>query len=246
MVAYAILSPKGQIAAVKEYRSKSPLSIQDMLGAALEQDTFLKQRFAKVRVLVGIQEFTLVPAAHFDRNQVKRIATALLKDRIDLDEVGSHELPRQGAHVVHTYPLALAQKLRIHFPEAKVEPACVSLIGLAEKLSLPGHDTLLLHVLDHEAVLVGLKGGQLALCNSYPWHTPTDLLYFGQLAFDLMSTEPPLCNLFLTGAFETGSDLDRTVRQHLPTIAIPSDPLKPLFEVQGDKLPLWKYAYLGC
>lgn len=242
---YAILTEEGRIAALKEYRCKTPMTPQDMLDAAVAQDYFLKEDFSETRIIIGIMEFTLVPQPDFDRTRQRDLAEALIKENTELDRIETCELGRNDALAVYSIPLVLHQKIMHHFPAAVLAPFCKPAIEMAFSLLPASGNLILLHITDQEFVLTGIRNQQLHICNAYPWHSPSDIVFFIQLTAELMQLESDPCDVLLTGGFETGSDLDRTLKQYVPGVRIPADQLRECFDTRGDKLPSWKYAFLS-
>jgi hypothetical protein len=104
---------------------------------------------------------------------------------------------------------------------------------------------LILHVFDRQFVITAFKEGKLQLCNAYDFETVTDMVYFLQLVMEILKLDAESTRILLSGDFEEDSELLRQLHKFVPTAEIPKKEFSERFETKGDKLPVWKYAFLS-
>jgi Protein of unknown function (DUF3822) len=242
---YAVLSDKGQILAIKEYRSKVPLDFVDFFDAMVALDYFLKEDYASVHVIYGIPEFTLVPTRYFEPAQVEAFALATIKPNVDLDHLEYNEVPVAEATAIFSIPLVVKQKCDHHLARPTYQSVCQPVIQLANKIAQTQPDLLLLNMFAGQFLLCAIKGGRLHLCNAYTFEGVTDIVYFIQLVMDIVKLDPKRCGVYMVGEFERDSELMRQMLKFVPGLKVPETPLADKFETKSDKLPHWRYAYLA-
>lgn len=245
LLAYAILSREDKILAVKEYRSRTnDLEVQDFFDAVREQDYFLKEEFSEVRIIAGIPEFSLIPGRYFRPEQMKMFAEAGMKDSFDLEHLSYRPLGHADAVAVFTIPFPLKRKCDFYFEDPEYLPICHPAVHMGVQLSEGSRNLILVNVIDQHVVITAIRDRRLQLCNSYPYDGPTDIVYFIQLVQDIMKLNGEACKVFITGNFETDSELIRQLRNYIPEMEVPGSELQETFDTLSDKLPTWKYAFM--
>jgi hypothetical protein len=73
----------------------------------------------------------------------------------------------------------------------------------------------------------------------------TDMVYFLQLVMEILKLETITTKVLLSGEFEEDSEVFRQLKKFVPSAEIPKKEFQDRFETKGDKLPVWKYAFLS-
>ena len=245
LLIYSILSGEEKILAVKEYRTQEGLEMQDFLDSVLEEEQLLQKSFSKVRVIYGVDDFSLLPSALFDRKFSSEFARILIKDDTDADQINISELAHGDAVAIYTIPNSLKKHLDACFEDAEYEPFCRSAIEMGFELANEQKDLLLVNIFEQQFVITGIKDRALHLCNAYPFREASDIVYFVQLAADLLKLNPASFQVYLAGEFENDSNLVQQLQKLIPSLQIPASTLEKTFDTQSDKLPSWKYAFMS-
>ena len=244
LLQFAVLSEKGKILAIKEYRTKSDMDFAEFFDAVYGQDYFLKEEYAGVEVVNGTLEFSLIPTQYFQPKMVQEFAGALIKDNFDVDHVAFRSVDSAGATAVYTVPFPLKQKCDFYFDAPEFIPFCQPAINMASQLAKNHPDMVLVNIFDKQFVITGMKNGKLHLCNAYDFIGVTDIVYFTQLVLEILKVDANVCKIFVVGEFEEDSELIRQLKKYIGSVQIPVNALMDGFETQSEKLPIWKYAYL--
>lgn len=216
----------------------------DFLDAVLSNDQFLKQEFAKVKIIVGAETFSLVPKPFFGGGSSRKWVQSMIREDLLLDHVDFHSIGRDEAMAVYTVPLAIKQKLDFFFKKPEYLPFCGSAVEMSYALADAQPNLILLNILGNNVVMTAIRDNQLQLCNSYECREATDIVYFVQLVAEVTKLKNTSFGLFVTGEFEMESELLRQLRKFIPILKIPSLELQENFDVKSDKLPSWKYAFM--
>ncbi len=246
LLLYAVISQDNCLLAVKEYRAKSPMDFSDFFDAIYAQDYFLKEEYARVEFLNSNLEFSLIPTVFFKPQQVRELAGALIKeDTAGMDHLEYAELPESGAIAIYTVSNSVKQKFDHYFQGMVHRPFCQAMVNLGLSMTQAHPQLLLLHVFDRQFVITAFKEGRLQLCNAYDFETVTDMVYFLQLVMEILKMEIAKTRIVLGGDFEEDSELLKQLKKFVPSAEIPKQEFAQRFETKGDKLPVWKYAFLS-
>lgn len=216
----------------------------DFLDAVLSSDAFLKQEFAKVKIIVGAETFSLVPKPFFGGGDSRKWVQSLIREDLLLDHVDFHSIGRDEAMAVYTVPLAIKQKFDFYFKNPEYLPFCGSAVEMSYALASAQPNLILLNILGPNVVMTAMRDNQLQLCNTYDCREAADIVYFVQLVAEVTKLKEKPFGLFVTGEFEMESELLRQLRKFIPLLKIPATELQQAFDVKSDKLPSWKYAFM--
>lgn len=244
LLQYAVVSETHKILAAKEYRTKKKMDFATFFDAVFEQDYFLKEDYSSVRVINGNLEFSLIPTQFFEPKQVKEFAGALIKDNFEVDHLEYRSMDEGGATAIFTVPFPLKQKCDFYLESPEYVPFCLHSINMCYRLAAKHPNLLLVNIFEGEFVITGMTDGKLSICNSYPYSSGTDIVYFVQVVIEMLKMDPSKTKMMLTGEFEAESELIRQMKKFIPTIEIPAGKLMDSFDTRSEKLPTWRYAYL--
>lgn len=244
LLQYAVVSENQKILAAKEYRSKKEMDFGDFFDAIFQQDYFLKEEYASVRVINGNLEFSLIPTAHFQARQIKEFAGALVKDNFDIDHLQYLNMDVGGATAVFSVPFSLKQKCDYYLNKPEYVPFCLQAINMSHWFAEKNANLLLVNIFEGEFVLTAMIDRKLSICNSYQYESGTDIVYFVQVLLEILKINPAETKMMFTGEFEADSELIRQLKKLIPTMIIPANQLQDTFETRSEKLPTWRYAYL--
>lgn len=244
LLLYAVLSERGNILAVKEYRSKVQMEFPAFFDEVYSQDYFLKEEYGSVEIVNSSLEFSLVPTAFFKPQQVRELAGALIKENVDVDHLEYRDMERSGATAIYTVPYPVKLKCDHFFPDLEYQPFCHLMVNMGLEMSVEHPMLVLLHIFERQFVITAFSEGQLQLCNAYDYEGIPDMVYFVQLVMEILKLDATATRILLSGEFEEDSELLRQLKKHIPSVEIPKKEFQARFETNSDKLPVWKYAFL--
>ncbi len=245
LLLYAVLSEENKLLAVKEYRSKVPMSFPEIFDQVYAQDYFLKEDYRAVEMVNSSLEFSLIPTVFFKPQQVRELAGALIKENADLDHLEYRDMEHSGATAIYTVPFPMKQKCDHFFPDLQYQPFCYLMVNMGLEMVAQHPHLLLLHIFEKQFVITAFKDGILQLCNAYDYEGVTDMVYFLQLVMEILKYETTGTKVLLSGEFEEDSEIFRQLKKFVPVAEIPKKEFQDRFETKGDKLPVWKYAFLS-
>ncbi|MBK9451221.1 MAG: DUF3822 family protein [Bacteroidetes bacterium] len=245
LLLYAVLSEENKLLAVKEYRSKVPMSFPEIFDQVYAQDYFLKEDYRAVEMVNSSLEFSLIPTVFFKPQQVRELAGALIKENADLDHLEYRDMEHSGATAIYTVPFPMKQKCDHFFPDLQYQPFCYLMVNMGLEMVAQHPNLLLLHIFEKQFVITAFKDGILQLCNAYDYEGVTDMVYFLQLVMEILKYETVGTKVLLSGEFEEDSEIFRQLKKFVPVAEIPKKEFQDRFETKGDKLPVWKYAFLS-
>lgn len=245
LLLYAVLSENNKLLAVKEYRSKVPMAFPELFDLVYAQDYFLKEEYRSVEMVNSSLEFSLIPTVFFKPQQVRELAGALIKENADLDHLEYRDMEHSGATAIYTVPFPMKQKCDHFFAELQYQPFCYLMVNMGLEMVSQHPNLLLLHIFEKQFVITAFKEGVLQLCNAYDYEGVTDMVYFLQLVMEILKIETASTKILLSGEFEEDSEIYRQLKKFVPVAEIPKKEFQDRFETKGDKLPVWKYAFLS-
>lgn len=245
LLLYAVLSEENKLLAVKEYRSKVPMSFPEIFDQVYAQDYFLKEDYRAVEMVNSSLEFSLIPTVFFKPQQVRELAGTLIKENADLDHLEYRDMEHSGATAIYTVPFPMKQKCDHFFPDLQYQPFCYLMVNMGLEMVTQHPNLLLLHIFEKQFVITAFKDGILQLCNAYDYEGVTDMVYFLQLVMEILKYETVGTKVLLSGEFEEDSEIFRQLKKFVPVAEIPKKEFQDRFETKGDKLPVWKYAFLS-
>ncbi len=245
LLMYAVLSETNKILAVKEYRSKVPMEFPAIFDLVYAQDYFLKEDYRSVEMVNSSLEFSLIPTVFFKPQQVRELAGALIKENADLDHLEYRDMEHSGATAIYTVPFPMKQKCDHFFQELQYQPFCYLMVNMGLEMVAQHPNLLLLHIFERQFVITSFKDSTLQLCNAYDYEGVTDMVYFLQLVMEILKLETITTKVLLSGEFEEDSEIFRQLKKFVPSAEIPKKEFQDRFETKGDKLPVWKYAFLS-
>jgi hypothetical protein len=245
LLLYAVLSEQDKILAVKEYRSKVPMGFPEMFDEVYAQDYFLKEDYRTVEIVNSSLEFSLIPTAFFKPQQVRELAGALIKENTDLDHLEYRDMERSGATAIYTVPFPMKQKCDHFFTEIQYQPFCYLMVNMGLEMVAQHPNLLLVHIFERQFVITAFKDGNSQLCNAYDYEGVTDMVYFLQLVMEILKIDTAATRILLSGEFEEDSEVYRQLKKYVPSAETPKKEFQDRFETKGDKLPVWKYAFLS-
>ena len=209
LLLYAVLSEENKLLAVKEYRSKVPMSFPEIFDQVYAQDYFLKEDYRAVEMVNSSLEFSLIPTVFFKPQQVRELAGALIKENADLDHLEYRDMEHSGATAIYTVPFPMKQKCDHFFPDLQYQPFCYLMVNMGLEMVTQHPNLLLLHIFEKQFVITAFKDGILQLCNAYDYEGVTDMVYFLQLVMEILKYETTGTKVLLSGEFEEDSVIFR-------------------------------------
>ncbi|MEZ4857752.1 MAG: DUF3822 family protein [Flavobacteriaceae bacterium] len=199
--------------------TKTPEELLEALEIAFKKEEKLKQAFTSVTVLFGSQYYTLVPSSLFEETKASeylKFNTKILpNDFISFDEVETHDMK-----LVYIPFANVINYVFDKFGDFKYfHTTTVLLKHFLEKEKFTLGSLVILHVEQDWFDCFVFNNGALQLCNSYPYKTPEDFIYFVLFVFEQLNINPETSMVKLCGAISTESSLYKILYKYIRHIS---------------------------
>lgn len=240
---YAVLNGNGKVIAIREYQGPAQLEAGQLFSKVQEEDYFLKESYGRTEVVSGSLSFSLIPNQFFVSNRVKEFAGALIQAGSNPDHLEYLQMDRTGTTAIFTVPSELKELCDTHLEEPVYIPSCQPLINMGRAMAHENKDLLVVTLFSNQFVITGMKQGKLALCNTYDYRSPADLVYFTQVVADIVDLGES-GEIFIQGDLEVNGGLLQQLQELIPKLQIPTE-LKDRIASDGGEVPYHKYAFLS-
>ncbi len=184
----------------KKYpKSRTPEELLIDVEAFVEEHISEPESFESVKVIYSNPEFALVPVSLFDESKasdyLKFNSKILTNDFIAWDELHDRNLM-----VVYVPYVNLNNYLYDTFGSFEYYHLITSFLNLIPPANrFTGDAEVFIHVERSNFQLVVQKDGNLQLCNSYPYQTPEDFIYYVLFCFEQLELNPDEVKVTLLG-----------------------------------------------
>ena len=213
---------------------RTPEELLIELEAIFSTDKALQQNFDDVNLVYAGSPYTLVPAALFDENKLsdylKFNTRILANDFIAFDNLDNYDIK-----IVYIPWVNINNYLFDKFGSFQYYNAISILLKLvmdAEKYS-PAN-AVYIHVLSDSFDLLVMKNGKLELCNSYPFKTPEDLIYYILFSFEQLNLNPDTLDVKLFGKIDVGDSNYEIIYKYVRHVSFPGKEFLPKSEIKNE------------
>lgn len=202
--AYALSDERRQIVALREYsfeQQDAPAWQEtSAILSIIQNDKRLQDNFRSARIGLSGRPLTLVPSRLYnplEKHQYLLHLSALP----DHAEILADDLGELGCRGLYALPAPLLGTLRQAFPGCRFMHLSSALLQSWRKLAETagsGH-CVCLHLQAGELILALFSNGAVQLCNTYPYQSAEDFLYFVLLGLHQQELDNNLTPVYISG-----------------------------------------------
>jgi hypothetical protein len=241
-ICYVLTSPGEELAACREFANRGQISPELFLRFVLEKEAIFREAFGEIVVYSAAPEFSLLPGHWQDPASLLRLARLMLDDTALPEELRCHALPGEAAALLFLAAPGLQHLLDRYLSAYRLSHLAAPLLRLARELGRQHPSLLLLHVSPSHVMALALRGGQLSLCNAFPWRVPADMAYFAQSVRKVCGLDLPDVPVFAVGELEEASP--DALALWLPGLRRPEF-LALAAGADLREAPWWRFAFLA-
>ena len=199
--------------------ARTPEELLDELKKAFIDEESLSETFSQVNVIFGSHFYTLVPSSLFDESKaseyLKFNTKILTNDFVSHDLVESHDI-----QVVYVPFVNINNYLFEKFGNFQYfHSATVLLKHFLDKEKYAIKSKVFLNVEKDWFDCIIISQGKVELCNSYPFKSPEDFLYFTLFAFEQLHLNPDQVDVVLSGNIDNTSPLYELLYRYVRNIS---------------------------
>ena len=200
-------SRKGSLIEKTFKSARTPEELLDELKKAFVEEERLSETFSQVSVIFGSHFYTLVPSSLFDETKaseyLKFNTKILANDFVSHDLVESHDI-----QVVYVPFVNINNYLYERFGNFQYfHSTTVLLKHFLDREKYTTQTKVFLNIEKGWFDCIVISQGKVDLCNSYPFKSPEDFLYFTLFAFEQLHLNPDQIHVVLCGNIDNSSPL---------------------------------------
>lgn len=178
--------------------STTPEEILMELQLFFSENDLWDMDFSEVYIIYSTDIFSLVPTEFFDESKaseyLKFNSKILANDYIAFDQLSKREI-----NVVYV-PLVNINNLFFEkYGSFSYYHATTVLLNTIFQFPIPDLPRIYLHLNSNTFECIVFKNGELQLCNSYPFRTPEDFIYYILFVMEQLELNPESVPVFLCG-----------------------------------------------
>ena len=250
---FALLDPDGlKYLGLKQYSFKdikTDEQLYDKIKQVIAEDPLLQHPYASVACMHADARSTLLPAALFDRNQLKSYYefNHPLKD---LDELHYNYLKYIDAYII--FPV-YHELVNLYLSSWVNTSFYHPVTALVEEVMAPGMDpaaAVSVHFSGNHFDILVSEGQKLRFHNNFSFRSDEDMLYFILFVFDKLGLDQENTPLFLSGNIDKFSDRPSVLKQYFKVLRFRNIPSEfrypPAFEKIQDHIYLNLFKVFHC
>ncbi len=225
-LSFLILSSESEKAIIIEKSfdtAKTPEELLDELKKAFIEEEILTESFTQISVIFGSDLYTLVPSPLFDETKASeylKFNTKLLgNDFVSNDLVESHDI-----QVVYVPLVNINNYLYEKFGNFQYFHGITILLKhVLDKEKYTQETKVFLNVEKGWFDCIIVTYGKVELCNSYPYRSPEDFIYFVLFAFEQLQLNPDTIKVTLCGNIDESSPRYKLLYKYIRHISFLDD-----------------------
>src|SRR5690606_2495656 len=186
--------------------STTPEELLSEVESIISDNQILQEQFSEVSVIYSTQLYTLVPLPLFDESKTSEYLK--FNSKILANDYMAHDVLEEHDLVVVYVPLMNINNYFFEkfgaFNYYHSSTILLKTILQREKFSLT--PKIYLHFQKNSFDCIILKNGKLELCNSYPFVTPDDVIYYTLFCMEQLELNPETVPLELFGDIDENDE----------------------------------------
>nr|WP_294897447.1 DUF3822 family protein [uncultured Pedobacter sp.] len=225
---YAVIDPRNQF--VKTISHK-PSTIYNGIF-----DDLLKEHFAKIKISLITQKFTLVPTELFHESATENFVKYICAT--ESEEICTQQLAGTGITIIYALPKLQLDKIGSYFPNAEIYPQISPFYkGVSFGFSQISTSQLFINFRDGLAEIIIFNHRQFQFYNIFDFQNEDELIYFVLLAAQENNIKPASATLKLSGNIDSESSFFNQLLKYFPHTELTDQDSLPLF-YQGLEKPV--------
>ena len=247
---YAILDSQDNLLLLRGHHFEEEINVfselRDPIQRIFLEDKLLQLAYHKTKLAFINNNATLVPLRLYDPEQ-KKTYLQHLRALKDDDSIAVNMLSGIGANLVYAVSDPIYKMLLSYFPSGKFYHGFAPiLMGYRRSMEHQHGSQIFLNVKENLLQLVLFDGNKLQFCNSFPFQTSKDFIYFVMLIFDQFKLKPESTAVHLSGLIERDSEIYKHLYRYIRHINFITQPSFVRFGEQFTGLKKYFYYDLFC
>lgn len=162
--------------------------------------------FSKIKVIYSTPVHTVIPSDFFDESKGSEYLKFNSKILVN-DYVAHDQLDAQNLTVLYVPYMNINNAIFEKLGSFDYYHAITLLLDVFSKKHDPRKTEIFIHVRESFFDCIILKQNRLELCNSFPYSSPEDFLYYLLFAMEQLNLNPEEIPVFFCGTISEGDDL---------------------------------------
>ena len=219
---FAIIDPEqNKCLCIKRYqfdKVNSPNLQYDKIAEILKHDPFLQRSYQGVSCIINETRSTLLPAALFDRDQLK-LYFQFNHVLNELDELHYNYLKQADAYLVFPVYSEIADLCLKQWLNTAFYHQSTPLIDTIISLENPGHAIAGINFNEDHFDVVVAENKKLLYYNNFSFRSEEDFLYFILFVFDKLGLDQETTPIFISGEIDKFSETPELIRRYFKKIS---------------------------
>lgn len=187
--------------------------------AFIAENPALQKHFSEISIIYATQPYTLVPVSLFD--EAKTSEYLKFNSKILANDFMAHDiLPEHDIVVVYVPLMNINNYFFEKFGEFNYyHSSTILLKNILQREKFSISPKMYLHFQKNHFDCIVIKSGQLELCNSYPFITADDFIYYTLFCMEQLQLNPETVPLELLGDIEENDENYKMAYTYIRNIA---------------------------
>lgn len=239
---YLLISPQSEVVLCKECVNIRDISEEMFFRFVLERETLLTSPFLECKVYISHSDITLIPNEFWKKELELPLCQLMMSEHLENEEIYSTAIDQASARVLFTIPSGLIHLLDRYIRHYELSHIAVPMVEEAYRLSRKDRSLIMFLVLNHRFAIVAMRDGNLQLCNVYPYHTVSDMLYYIQVARETTGLTQSGVPVFCIGEMKPDAEEQQGLWQLIPGLSFPEPPHQMS---ENGEISWWKFSFLA-
>ena len=207
-------------------------------------EAFLRATYRETVIFEAESPFTFIPIQFAKETQRLEVVHAMIDDTVFAEEYQSQWLQKEEMEILFVPDSGLKAVLNEFVPHHTLIHISACNLTIAQNLAeeFPSH--MLINLYETVLMITVIKDKQLLLCQSYPWSSYLDVVYFIQLIKEMNGWKDAKVPLFILGEIRKAEVENNTLWEFIPRLEIPkAESIHPDLKEHAE---WWRYGVLCC
>ena len=240
---YSILfSPGGKMIYGQLFVNEKGVPYSVFLRYLFLNEAFLRGTYLEMSIFEVESPFTLIPIQFAREAQRLELMHALVDDSLFTEEYNAQWIREETLEVLFVPDSGLCDVLKQFVPHHTLVHMVSAILNLSRKLQEEYPSHMLINLYETQLMITVIKEKQLQICQSYPWASHLDIVYFIQLINEMTGWKETEVPLFIMGEISNSDIGQSTLWEYIPGLSIPSvDNFDPDLKEHTE---WWRYGVL--
>ena len=218
-LSYLVSDERDNALLLKDYRLSESAITDAELKPALQEvllaDADLKLAYRRTKIALISQYATLIPDRFYQPDKQTTYLASAVPDTA-MGTLADDLLRQLGVRNVYTYAPFLSDMLGRYFRKPEIVHSYTPLLlSLRQAFEHQQGKRLYVNVREHIVQIVFMDGDELILCNSYPYQSAEDFIYYVLLVMEQFRLKPESVPVTLSGLLVLESEVYRLLYRYI-------------------------------